>query len=73
MGDSRKEIREKMLTRQVIVEVKDLPETWDPTIAHLITKLLIRNPQERLGFSGISEIKKHPWFKKIDWQKLSKK
>lgn len=36
----------------------------------LISKLLIRNPNERLGANGASEIKSHPFFGDIDWTKV---
>ncbi|KAM0469194.1 hypothetical protein ACHAPX_010579 [Trichoderma viride] len=36
----------------------------------LIAKLLIRNPNERLGSNGPSEIKSHPFFGDIDWTKV---
>jgi hypothetical protein len=31
-------------------------------------QLLRRDINKRLGFKGALEIKKHPWFKGIDWQ-----
>lgn len=33
----------------------------------------MRNPNNRLGFNGIEEIKNHPWMVTIDWKKLAKK
>ena len=37
----------------------------------LLSKLLKKDPQNRLGFvNGISDIKSHPWFSEIDWDKL---
>ena len=42
-----------------------------PTIAKdLLTQLLDRNPERRLGAKGPSEIKAHPFFNSIDWRKL---
>jgi len=37
--------------------------------------LLIRNPNKRLGSGsrGAEEIKEHPFFKNIDWDKVQKK
>jgi serine/threonine protein kinase len=34
----------------------------------LLSKLLIRNREKRLGNKGASEIKNHPWFQEIDWE-----
>ncbi len=36
----------------------------------LLTKLLERKPELRLGANGASEIKAHPFFNSIDWRKL---
>ena len=37
----------------------------------LISKLMCRNPKKRLGtVNGAEEIKKHPFFKSIDWTRL---
>ena len=33
----------------------------------LLTKLLSRNPIERLGVKGAEDIKCHPFFQDIDW------
>jgi hypothetical protein len=46
--------------------------SWD-CIA-LTNALLVRDPKERIGFiDGVREIKKHPWFTRMDWDKLYKK
>jgi N-acetyl-anhydromuramyl-L-alanine amidase AmpD len=39
----------------------------------LISKLLERNLQRRLGVKDISDIKQHDFFKKFDWKKLESK
>lgn len=40
----------------------------------LIQQLLKKNPNERLGVNGSKQIRTHPWFQKIDWEKcLAKK
>eukprot|EP00344_Euplotes_crassus_P002090 CAMPEP_0197010444 /NCGR_PEP_ID=MMETSP1380-20130617/54308_1 /TAXON_ID=5936 /ORGANISM="Euplotes crassus, Strain CT5" /LENGTH=371 /DNA_ID=CAMNT_0042432365 /DNA_START=56 /DNA_END=1172 /DNA_ORIENTATION=+ len=39
----------------------------------LITKLCVRKPEHRLGAGGVNEIKAHPFFKEIDWEKLYNK
>lgn len=41
-----------------------------PAAKDLLTKLLNRNPDERLGAKGSAEIKAHPFFDGIDWRKL---
>ncbi|KAH8680621.1 kinase-like domain-containing protein [Xylariales sp. PMI_506] len=46
------------------------PEIVPPAAKDLLTKLLNRNPEERLGVNGSAEIKAHPFFHAIDWRKL---
>ena len=46
-----------------------LPKQASPEVKDLITKLLERNPRDRLGSGplGTAEIKDHPFFAGIDW------
>lgn len=46
------------------------PEIVPSAAKDLLTKLLDRNPEKRLGSQGASEIKAHPFFHSIDWRKL---
>ena len=39
----------------------------------IVCKLLQREPTKRLGYNGFDEIKTHPWFSGIDWDKLYRK
>jgi len=34
---------------------------------------LKKDPSKRLGTNGAQEIKDHPWFSDIDWNKLAEK
>ncbi len=69
-GGSRKEIRDDILARQVLVRAGEVPEGWTVEAADFINKLLQRKPANRLGSNGPSEIKRHPWFKGFNWEKL---
>lgn len=46
------------------------PEVVPPAAKDLLTKLLNRDPEHRLGAGGSAEIKAHPFFHAIDWRKL---
>ena len=46
------------------------PEIVPPAAKDILTKLLDRKPEKRLGANGASEIKAHPFFHSIDWRKL---
>lgn len=46
------------------------PEIVPPAAKDLLTQLLDRRPEHRLGAKGASEIKAHVFFNSIDWRKL---
>jgi hypothetical protein len=39
----------------------------------LLSSLLERNPLQRLGYRGASEIKGHPFFRDVDWKAIEKR
>ncbi|BAP70302.1 serine/threonine-protein kinase RIM15 [Kluyveromyces marxianus] len=43
-------------------------EYISPEAKNLILKLLTLDPEKRLGANGSEEIKKHPYFKDVDWE-----
>ena len=50
-----------------------IPEKVGDVAQDLIHKLLIPNPQKRLGYKSVNDIKNHPFFKGIDFDKVLKK
>jgi serum/glucocorticoid-regulated kinase 2 len=46
------------------------PEIVPPAARDLLTRLLDRNAEKRLGAKGAAEIKAHYFFHSIDWRKL---
>jgi serine/threonine protein kinase len=53
-----------------------MPSNFSPEASDLVSKLLDKNPSTRIGCvkeRGILDIKEHPWFAEIDWDKLAKK
>jgi serine/threonine protein kinase len=68
IGKNRQEIKEKMSKEQVQIKQNQIPKGWSHEIADFINKLLIKNPENRLGYKGISEIKFHPWLRYYDWK-----
>ena len=72
-GQSRKEIKEQIIARQVQLKRADIPEGWSIEAADFVNKLLQRKPQNRLGFNGPSEVKNHAWLRGFQWQKLIEK
>ena len=70
LGKSRKEIKEKVMAKQVIIHRSDIKEGWSLEAADCINRLLQRKPGHRLGLHGANEVKKHIWFKNYPWGDL---
>ena len=49
------------------------PDEVSPSARSILTGLLTRDPAQRLGVNGAEEIKRHPFFEKIAWQRLAQK
>ena len=67
-GKNRQEIKDKMSKEQVQIKNNEIPKGWSPEFADFINKLLIKTPEKRLGYKGISELKFHPWLRYYDWK-----
>jgi len=65
---SFKDIYRNILNKKVYVPRKLSKEAKD-----LLGKLLIRDPEKRLGAEGVGEILNHPFFKNINWKKVYNK
>ncbi|KAJ9071746.1 serine/threonine protein kinase [Entomophthora muscae] len=48
----------------------EFPEGFPETAKQLVNALLVRDPESRLGYKDISEIKRHPFFTGINWEQL---
>ena len=73
VGKNRKEIKEQILAKQVELKSEDITEGWSKESADCINKLLIRKPENRIGYKGINELKIHSWLKYYPWYMLYKK
>lgn len=57
--------------RKILQEPLTFPGELVPSSARdLLSKLLNRDPTQRLGANGAAEIKAHPFFTAVDWRKL---
>jgi serine/threonine protein kinase len=66
------DVKLKKNLTQIKVNYKDaLNYSYD--CIDFVNKLLISNPEKRLGFKDINELKVHSWFKGYDWNNLEKK
>ncbi|XP_051912526.1 serine/threonine-protein kinase Sgk1-like [Hippocampus zosterae] len=65
MAPNREEIFSKIKKEEV-----RLPPTLSLECQDLLRRLLAKKPGARLGAKGVEEITGHPWFSKINWDKL---
>lgn len=56
--------------RNILSEPLEVSKLLPTSAQDLLAKLLNRNPKERLGVKGASEIKAHPFFDEVDWNKV---
>ena len=70
LGRSRKEVKEKVMAKQVQVDKYQLPLNWSNESADFVNKLIQRKPNKRLGFNGSEEVKDHPWVRYFNWKDL---
>ena len=72
-GKNRREIKEKIISSQFIIQKDKIPDGWSYEAADFINKLLQRKPANRLGLRSAKEVKDHPWIKKYPWGDLYNK
>lgn len=63
------------ISRRILKSSPPIPEDLSLEVRDFIQKLLVKNPRKRLGGGPTDalELKKHNFFKGLDWEKLSKK
>merc|ERR1719445_442649 len=66
-----------MLIYQKIIQgnIKTWPSDIEATVKDFISKLLVKNPDKRLGnlAQGSRDIMVHPFFKRVTWRSLLEK
>lgn len=67
-SENQNEMYEKILEEDLT-----FPMFVAPVARDLLSKLLDRNPQKRLGANGAQEIKDHAFFQDISWSKMMQK
>ena len=63
----------KILYRNISQSKLMLHDYFSDELKDLLSQLLCRDPNKRIGVLDKKELKSHEWFKNIDWDKLSKK
>lgn len=70
-GKTRKEIRNNILERQVLVTPSEIPPRWSSEAADFINQCIQRKPGLRLGATGgPHELRQHPWLRDFPWAEL---
>ena len=70
VGESRNVIKEKILSKQIVIKNHEIPNGWSKEAADFINNLIQRKPSSRLGYKGINQIKNHIWFNDFSWKDL---
>lgn len=73
LGETRAEIREQILARQIQIKAMEVPEGWSEQAVDFVNRLIQRKPHLRLGYNGVKELKDHPWLRELPWKKLYNK
>ena len=71
-GRNRKEIKEKMLGKEVKINKDGIENGWSLESVDFINCLLKRKPENRLGKNGVFELMNHEWLKYYPWDDLEK-
>ncbi|KAI8878512.1 kinase-like protein [Backusella circina FSU 941] len=69
-GKTSEEVKDSILN-QPLVFPEDILITSE--CKDVLTKMLDRNPKERLGAKGIQQFKTHPWFRDVIWDEMESK
>ena len=74
VGKNRKEIKEQMLSKAVVINEDNIASGWSQESADFINKLLERKESKRLGCKeGAKELMRHHWLKYYPWDELKSK
>ena len=74
VGANKREIKDQILSRQVMIKHEDIRPGWSTESADFINKLLKRKPEQRLGCeNGVRDLMEHSWLKYYPWKELRDK
>ena len=72
-GKNRKEIKEQMMNNPIQLKFSDINAGWSKESIDFINKLLKQEPENRIGYNGIYELKNHLWLRYYPWDMLQNK
>ena len=47
-----------------------MPSQFSANAKDLLSKLIVKDPKQRLGINGALEIKNHPFFENVRWEEV---
>ena len=59
-----------MFNIEINFDKNNISPDWDINVSDLINGLLKRKTKFRLGTKGLDEVKNHPWFNDVKWEKI---
>ena len=51
----------------------EYPDIISGPAQNLLRKLIVLDPKQRLGHNGADEVKNHPFFANLNWDKMKRK
>ena len=72
-GKNRKEIKEQMMNKNIKLFYNNINDGMSKESIDFINKLLVNEPEKRIGYRGIIELKNHLWLRYYPWEMLYKK
>ena len=72
-GKNRKEIKEQMMNNNIKLFYNNINDGMSKESIDFINKLLVIEPEKRIGYRGINELKNHLWLRYYPWEMLYKK
>jgi serine/threonine protein kinase len=73
-NDSADPVRGQKLNNKIVNDEVDIPDNMSLDAASIVLKLLMKDPKQRLGSKGsVNRVRRHPFFKGIDWKALEEK
>ena len=70
-ADNKADMSLEFKSKEIKLQPKEIPKEFHRNeICDFINRLLIADPEKRLGHDGIYELKQHPWFNGFNWEGL---
>ncbi|KAL8572053.1 hypothetical protein ACOMHN_026679 [Nucella lapillus] len=72
-SDNSEENTQSEMSKRILKVEPRIPDTLSLEMRDFIRRLMIKDPQKRLGARGVNEIKRHRFFRGLRWEDLAQK